>query len=78
MLSWMSELWATFASKLTSVLPLSPFRQLIRTWHPAEGVAFLNWLVPIPEIIELLSAWIAAYALYLLYRAILRWLKIVS
>ena len=78
MLAWFQELLAKFGSLLMMVLPTSPLKPLYTNWEVPEGVAWLNWFVPVHDIVVMFAAWVAAYAVYLLYRIILRWLKAVS
>lgn len=78
MLEWFQQLMAAFADKLMQVLPLSPFYSIKQTAVIPEGLAWLNWFIDIPGILQVFSAWLVAYGLYLLYRIILRWIKAVS
>lgn len=77
MLAWMRELFAAFGDLLMQVLPLSPFYEVKQMGLPA-GVSWLNWFIDIPGMLQVFSAWLTAYGLYLLYRIILRWIKAVS
>lgn len=79
MLAWFQELLAKFADLLMMVLPLSPFKPFYENWESLPvGVKWLNWFIPISGMLQILAAWVAAYAVYLLYRIILRWIKAVS
>lgn len=79
MLQWFNELMQTFASKVTQVLPLSPFLSIRSSWvAPPEGLSWLNWFIPVGDMMEIFAAWLTAYGLYLLYRIILRWINAVS
>lgn len=78
MLAWMKELLSAFGDLLMQVLPLSPFYQIKHSAVVPQGVAWLNWFIDIPGILQIFSAWLVAYGLYLLYRIILRWIKAVS
>ena len=78
MIEWLNELFAHFGDALQTVLPLSPFRELIDSIDLSEGVAWLNWFIPVGEMVSLLGVWLVAYGTYLLYRIILRWIKAVA
>lgn len=78
MLQWFQELMTQFKDVLITVLPLSPFLQIESSLVVPGYVNYLNWFLPIPEMLTVLTAWLTAYALYLLYRIILRWIKAVA
>lgn len=78
MLEWFQQLMTNFKDVLITVLPLSPFLQIENSLQVPGYVNYLNWFLPIPEMLTVLSAWLFAYALYLLYRIILRWIKAVA
>lgn len=70
-----------FVGILASILPGSPLRPFIDSldlsgWE--TGLGWLNWLVPVGFILEVLSAWLAAYVIYLLYSVIMRWAKMIK
>lgn len=68
-----------FASKVMEVLPLSPFDGVKEQFQlNSEWVGWLNWFIPFGPFLRLFAGWLIAYALYLLYRIILRWIKAVS
>lgn len=75
---WIDQIFQKFAAAVVTVLPTSPFKDVLATGIPSQGLAWLNWFIDIPGMLQILSAWLAAYALYLLYRIILRWIKAVS
>lgn len=79
-LNWMSDLFNHFAESVVSVLPLSPFRSVINSWGAGvpQGIAWLNWLVPVSQILGVFAAWLSAYALYLLASIVLRWIKAIE
>lgn len=78
MLAWFQELMQRFGSVVMDILPLSPFQSYINNMAVPEGVGWLNWFIPVPEMLQVFSAWLVAYGLYLLARIILRWIKAVS
>lgn len=78
MLEWFQQLMAQFGQSLQSVLPLSPFRDLIDGIELSDGLSWLNWFIPVGQMLSVLALWLAAYAVYLLYRIVLRWIKAVA
>lgn len=79
MLAWMTELFAKFSEGLMSVLPKSPFIEFTHGGASlGQGLSWLNWFIDIPGLLQVFAAWLSAYAIYLLYRIVLRWIKAVS
>lgn len=78
MIEWINELLQKFGSALQTFLPLSPFRELIEEIELSEGLAWLNWFIPVGEMVAVFGLWLVAYGTYLLYRIILRWIKAVA
>lgn len=60
MLGIIVDLLTGFVSMLTGVLPQSPFQDL--TLGEATGVAlgWLNWLVPVQQMLGIFSLWLTA------------------
>ena len=74
----MSAIWSEFVNAAVNALPISPFYNFINSYTLPDGIGWLNWFLPISDMIGLLLAWVTAYGVYLLIRAVLRWIKIVS
>jgi hypothetical protein len=70
------NLLGSAASTLLMVLPDSPFQWNLAGTSPL--LTWLFWLVPIPGILTLLSAYVTAVASYYLIRVALRWIKVVG
>lgn len=78
MLGWMKEILDKFLSGLLSVLPLSPFTEIISSLGAMPFLGYLNWFIPIGAFLKIGSAWLAAIGLYYLYSVIARWVKLIS
>lgn len=78
MLTWMDELFSSFGELLKTVLPRSPFTDIIMSMGNLPGLGWLNWFFPVGACLRILSAWLVAYAGYLAYSIILRWIKAVE
>lgn len=78
MLGWMKEILDRFLSGLLSVLPLSPFTEIISSLGSMPFLGYLNWFIPIGTFLKIGSAWLAAIGLYYLYSVIARWVKLIS
>lgn len=74
----LNSLWDAFAGLLSYVLPLSPFRQFLDDFADIPFLGYLNWFVPVGEILIVLSAWLGAISVYYLYSIILRWVKAIG
>lgn len=61
-----------------SWLPTSPIQDYAQTINNSTGLGWLNWFLPIGTMLELMSAWLAAIALYYLASIILRWVKAIQ
>lgn len=65
---------------ISSVLPLSPFRQFLGEFAVIAGskLGWLNWLVPVGPMLTVMGAWLAAITLFYAYSALARWIKIIG
>lgn len=64
-------------SFILGVLPKSPFKYLENA-SVKEYLGYLNWIVPIDYIITFLEAWLVAIALFYIYQAFARWVKMIG
>lgn len=78
MLGFMKEILDKFLSGLLSLLPLSPFTEIISALGSMPFLGYLNWFIPVGTFLKIGSAWLAAIALYYLYSVIARWVKLIS
>lgn len=67
----------TVISFLTGLLPTSPF-QAIDNSSVGEFLNGLAWIIPIPQIISILQAWVLAVGLYYVVQIALRWAKAIE
>jgi hypothetical protein len=61
---------------LVNALPESPFSALSNL--SSNYMKWLNWLVPINQMVTILEAWTAAIIVYYLLVVILRWVKAIQ
>lgn len=61
-----------------SLLPPSPFQQLINYPVVSEYMDRLNYILPISEALAVFQLWLAAITVYYLYVIVLRWIKAVQ
>ena len=69
---------ASLLGTIINVLPGSPFNGLKAVVMDSKLFRYLAYVIPVPQIIALLEAWLVAIAVYYLYMAVLRWSKAVG
>lgn len=67
-----NQAWTT----IINFLPGSPFRALVDSFKNLPYMRYLNWFIPIKEMLAVVEAWIAAVAIFYIYQAILRFIKL--
>ena len=65
-------------SVLASILPLSPFQQYIDRFRGIEFLGWLNWFVPISDILSVFAVYLTCVAAFYLYSIVLRWVKVLG
>lgn len=73
-------LWATFGTWIFSVLPSSPFQPYISIINSSINpfLGYLNWFLPISEMLGIMGIWLGAILIYYGVQAIGRWLRILG
>ena len=51
-------------SLVISLIPGSPFSGMVSMVHQIPYLSYLNWFVPIPEIIVIMESWLAVVSVY--------------
>lgn len=74
----MKALLDGFLDALLSLFPTSPFVDFIADLSQLPFLGYLNWFVPVGEMLVVGVAWITAIGLYYLYSVIARWIKLIS
>lgn len=74
----LSSLWDSFAGLLTEILPVSPFRPFLDSFRDIPYLGYLNWFVPVRDILVVMSAWCTAIGLFYLYSVVMRWIKVIG
>lgn len=78
LMEWVLNLINNFGRVVVQLLPTSPFRDFIDSWQAPDYLGWLNWFVPVSQIITILVAWLGAIALFYLYSIIMRWVKMIG
>lgn len=66
------------ANALLSFLPSSPFTRFLDSMEELPVLGFLNYFVPVSEMIAIGEAWAACVAVFYLYQAALRFVKLIQ
>lgn len=74
----LNSLWGSFGEKIANVLPKSPFTPIIEWVQNLPYLSFVNWFVPIGDMLSMLGVWLSAIAVYYLAMVVLRWLKVIG
>lgn len=74
------ELMSKFKDAIISVLPLSPFAGFISDFEALnpEWLGWLNWFIPVKEILIVTATWLGAVGLFYVYSVIMRWIKLIG
>ena len=66
------------ASAILSVLPDSPFQTFLQTIGEIPALGYLNYFIPISQMIVIAESWLAAIAVFYIYQLVLRWIKLIE
>ena len=78
MIEQIKEFLFTVANTLLSFLPESPFQTFLKTVGEIPALGYLNYFVPVAEMVVIAEAWLAAIAVFYLYQLVLRWVKMIE
>ena len=78
MIEFMNEILSEFLDFVLSVLPLSPFTDIINELGEMPYLSYINWLVPVGDFIRIGTTWLSAITIYYMYQIILRWIKAIE
>ncbi len=73
-----SSIVNSLLQKVMSVLPTSPFTKFLNAMGDMPYLGYLNWFLPISQMIAIGEAWLVAVGLFYLYQIVLRWIKAIS
>lgn len=72
------ELTAGVIDWILSFLPDNPFSNFNLPGGASEYLGWVNWILPIGNIIKIITAWVGALVVYYLYNIIYKWIKAVN
>ena len=64
--------------EVIKVLPISPFAPLIEQFSELPYLGFVNWFLPVGQIMTVMTGWLLAIAAFYLYQVIARWVKLIG
>lgn len=67
----------TIITGILSILPASPFSAIDNS-SVAEYLGYLNWIIPLDQIIAILEVWLIAIATFYIISIALRWVKAIQ
>jgi hypothetical protein len=77
-IDWFAEI----GHYIINLLPNSPFSLIenigLDEVMGSKWLEWLNWLLPLKQIIAILQLWVSAIVVYYIYQAILRWVKAIQ
>lgn len=77
-MDFLTKLLGSLSDILKTILPTSPFADMINEFSGIPYLGYLNWFVPVGGIIKVFSAFLTAYGLFQLYGIFLRWMKVIG
>lgn len=78
MMETILSIFSQFWSSIASFLPGSPFAAFLDAIDTIPYLENLNWFFPVSECIIILEAWLAAIAIFYIYRAIMSFLHLIG
>lgn len=76
MLENITGIFNTLWGAIVSFLPGSPFKAIIATLEGVPYMAELNWFFPVHECVVVMEVWLTAVALFYIYSAIMRFIRL--
>lgn len=68
----------SFLQIVVGLLPKSPFADFIASWSPPAFLGWLNWLLPVGQILSVTAIWLTAISAYYLVSIVARWIKLIG
>lgn len=64
---------------ILALLPDSPFQKyILANSTVTKYLGYVNYFVPVSEMLVIFSAWCTAIAVYYIYQAVLRWVNMIE
>lgn len=77
-MEWIINKVVELLNYVMKLLPVSPFHPFIEQLSDLPYLGFLNWFIPISDILKVGTAWLVSVGLFYLYSVIMRWVKLIG
>lgn len=79
-MDWLTDALVDAAEAILGILPDSPFKFLATMDNSQfyQWMKWLNWFIPVQQIMTILSAWCGAILFYYIFQIVLRWTKTIE
>ena len=77
-LNGIADFFGGAIDKTINLLPDSPFLRLSEITLTNDILGFINWIIPVNEIVAILQLWVSAIVIYYAYSAIMRFTKMIQ
>lgn len=77
-MEFLSDIYNSVIEFLETILPTSPFTDVIAELEELPYLGYLNWFVPVGPILAVGSLWLAAITLFYFYSVAMRWIKLIG
>lgn len=71
-------LFSKFSNSIVQLLPASPFAPALEYFNDLPYLGWLNWVIPVKDMLRVAEVWLAAITVFYLYSIIMRWLKLIG
>lgn len=76
MLQNILDIFNQLFNSIIAFLPGSPFKAIIAQLSNIPYMKYFNWFFPVHECVIVLEVWLTAVALYYMYSAIMRFIRL--
>lgn len=66
------------SNAILQFLPASPFQSFIASFAEIPGLGYLNYFVPVGEMIAIGQAWLVCIGIFYLYQAVMRFANLID
>lgn len=73
-----SNVFAKIIDSILQFLPKSPFPEMMALVTDIPYLKELNWFIPVAEMLYVTTLWLGAIAIYYIYSAMLRFVRVLK
>lgn len=78
MFASLKELLIVVSNTLLQFLPDSPFQSFLNAIVKIPALGYLNYFIPVGEMISIGQAWLGCIAIFYIYQGIMRFVKMIE